>query len=300
MDHDQNFKNLIIDYPIDALRLFAESEAPYYQQSVTITPIRQQQLKQRLGERYRELDVPLLVEWPSGERETLLFALEEETNSYRFSIHRLAHYCLDLAQMYNTTRVVPVVIFLGKQSQDTYLRLGGDRGTYLTFQYLYSALAELPWQQYEHSDNLVACLNLPNMKHQPEQRIDVHARAFQGLMRLEQDVNKQAKYLDFIDIYSRLSDNEQQRYKEKYPKEVKMMSNFAQRYQQQGLEKGLQQGMQQGMQQGESVMLLRQIEAKFGVPTADIKQRVEAADSADLLQWSERILKAQSIDELWH
>ena len=75
-----------------------------------------------------------------------------------------------------------------------------------------------------------------------------------------------------------------------------MMSNFAQRYQQQGLEKGLQ----QGMQQGESVMLLRQIEAKFGVPTADIKQRVEAADSADLLQWSERILKAQSIDELWH
>ena len=54
------------------------------------------------------------------------------------------------------------------------------------------------------------------------------------------------------------------------------------------------------MQQGESVMLLRQIEAKFGVPTADIKQRVEAADSADLLQWSERILKAQSIDELWH
>jgi flagellar biosynthesis/type III secretory pathway protein FliH len=138
------------------------------------------------------------------------------------------------------------------------------------------------------------------MRHQPEQRIDVHARAFQGLMRLEQDVNKQAKYLDFIDIYSRLSDNEQQRYKEKYPKEVKMMSNFAQRYQQQGLEKGLQQGMQQGMQQGESVMLLRQIEAKFGVPTADIKQRVEAADSADLLQWSERILKAQSIDELWH
>ena len=44
-----------------------------------------------LGERFRELDVPLLVEWPDGRREALLFVLEEETNPQRFSIHRLAH-----------------------------------------------------------------------------------------------------------------------------------------------------------------------------------------------------------------
>jgi hypothetical protein len=48
-------------------------------------------LKERLGERFRELDVPLLVEWPDGRREALLFVLEEETNPYRFLIHRLAH-----------------------------------------------------------------------------------------------------------------------------------------------------------------------------------------------------------------
>ena len=42
----------------------------------------------------------------------ILFVLEEETEPKRFSIHRLAHYCLDLAELYKIERAVPVVIFL--------------------------------------------------------------------------------------------------------------------------------------------------------------------------------------------
>ena len=49
MTHDQNFKNLILDYPRDALRLFAPNEAMHIDESVTITPIRQEQLKEHLG-----------------------------------------------------------------------------------------------------------------------------------------------------------------------------------------------------------------------------------------------------------
>lgn len=37
-------------------------------ETARITPIRQEQLQERLGERFRELDVPLLVEWPDGGR----------------------------------------------------------------------------------------------------------------------------------------------------------------------------------------------------------------------------------------
>jgi hypothetical protein len=65
-----------------------------------------------LDNNFRELDCPLLAEWPDGRREALLFALEEETNPRNFDIHRLAHYCLDLAALYETDRVVPVVVFL--------------------------------------------------------------------------------------------------------------------------------------------------------------------------------------------
>ena len=91
-----------------------------------ITPIRQEQLQERLGERFRELDVPLLVEWPDGERAALLFVIEEESDPRRFSIHRLAHYCLDIAELVETGRVVPVVVFLRGGPAERQLELGGD------------------------------------------------------------------------------------------------------------------------------------------------------------------------------
>jgi hypothetical protein len=50
MDHDQNFKNLILDYPRQALALFAEAEAGALPEDVRITPIRQEQLKEVGGQ----------------------------------------------------------------------------------------------------------------------------------------------------------------------------------------------------------------------------------------------------------
>ncbi len=208
MSHDQNFKNLILDYPHQALAFFAQAEAAGIGEETCIVPIRQEQLKERLGERFRELDVPLLVEWPDGRREAVLFVLEEETNVRSFSIHRLAHYCLDLAELFDTERLVPVVIFLrGAANAPQRLRLGGDRHIYLDFQYLRCALAELPFEHYRNSDNLVARLNLPNMRFDVRQRVEVYAQAIRGLFNLEQNPDKQLKYLDFIDIYAALDDN---------------------------------------------------------------------------------------------
>ena len=126
MSHDQNFKNLILDYPQAAIGFFAEPEAKDIDTGVRILPIREEQLQERLGERFRELDVPLLVEWPDGRSEALLFVLEQESEPRKFSIHRLAHYCLDLAELFAIERIVPVVIFLHPGRFPERLVLGGD------------------------------------------------------------------------------------------------------------------------------------------------------------------------------
>ncbi|WP_206668636.1 hypothetical protein [Pseudomonas saliphila] len=176
--HDQNFKNLIIDYPQQALEFFAAAEAVHRDNDARITPIRQEQLKNRLGDRFHELDVPLLVEWPDGSREALLFILEEETNPARFSIHRLVQYCADLSEMFKTNRVVPVVIFLrAAKSVPETLVLGGNSFTYLRFSYLKCELASLDADQYLRSSNLVARLNLPNMQWSEDRKVDIYARA---------------------------------------------------------------------------------------------------------------------------
>ena len=182
--HDQNFKNLILDYPREALAFFAREETGEDLKQARIIPIRQEQLKDRLGDRFRELDVPLLVEWPDGKREAMVFVIEEETRGNRFSIHRLAHYCLDLAELMDTDRVIPVVIFLNSSPRKTSLRLGGDRHNYLEFRYLACDLKRLSASDYKDSDNIIARLNLPNMRYPKQQRLDIYLAAQLGLLQM--------------------------------------------------------------------------------------------------------------------
>ena len=303
MNHDQNFKNLILDYPREALAFFAAEESAGVDASARIIPIREEQLKERLGERFRELDVPLLVEWSDGRREAILFVLEEETDPARFSIHRLAHYCLDLAELFETERVVPVVIFLRGDIPQRELILGGDRHDYLTFRYLHCALATLPFDQHRDSDNLVVRLNLPNMRYAPGRRIEVYAQAVRGLADLEADPEKRLKYLDYIDIYTNLSDTERERYEREYPTEAEIMMTFTERVRQQseqiGEQRGELRGERRGEQKGEARLLLRLVGLKYGEVPDDTRRRIEAADAETLLIWSDRILTAECIDDIF-
>ncbi|MCG5531784.1 hypothetical protein LRD18_13150, partial [Halorhodospira halochloris] len=162
-----------------------------------VLPVRQEQLKERLRHHYRALDTPLLIEWSNGEREALAFAFEEETHTERFDIHRLIHYCTDLSQMLDTTRIVPVVIFLSARPVPTRLDLAGDEHTYLSFQYLYWQAGAEHYRQHLDSSNIVARLCLPLMYWKSrDEKLEARAYALQGLDALEPDLNKRLKYTD--------------------------------------------------------------------------------------------------------
>ncbi len=250
--HDQNFKNLILDYPLEALKFFAPEEAGDNLAKTRIIPIRQEQLKERLGDRFRELDVPLLVEWPDGKREAILFVLEEESQTSRFSVYRLAHYCLDLAELMKTDRVVPVVIFLNKGKRRKKLQLGGERHTYLQFQYLHCELKQLSAKEYRHSDNIVARINLPNMDYSTSEKLEIYAAAQKGLYDYEQNPEKISKYAEFIDYYADLSDQEIIEYEKQYIAKGENMG-LTQKLIQQGLEEGIEKGQEIGKEIGQEI-----------------------------------------------
>jgi hypothetical protein len=70
------------------------------------------------------------------------------------------------------------------------------------------------------------------------------------------------------------------------------MTGFAERF--------IQQGMQQGMQQGEAKMLIHLLVRRFGELPEETLRKIETADAGTLLQWSERVLSAQTLDEVLH
>ena len=292
--HDQNFKNLILDYPVQALEFFAGKEAGSDLSEARIVPVRQEQLMDRLGDRFRELDTPLLVEWSDGRREAILFVVEEETKTSQFSIYRLARYCLDLAELMGTDRVVPVVIFLRTGNQRSYLRLGSDSCAYMEFRYLMCKLKSLPSVRYYDSDNIVARLNLPNMAYPPEDRLEMYQAAQTGLARLETSPEKQRKYADFIDFYADLSEEEVIRYRDSYLSEKGEVMGLVSVLKEEGRQEGIQQGIQQEAQD----MLIEVLTERFGSVNCELSERIKHIDSRkrlkDLLR---QALRAKNFNE---
>ena len=304
VSHDQHYKNMILDYPREAIAFFAPEEAQALDQDVKITPVRQEQLQERLGERFRELDVPLLVEWPDGRREALLFVLEEESDPHRFSILRLAHYCLDIAELMDTRRVVPVVIFLrSAASLQQHLRLGGDHAEYLSFHYLACHLDQLPATQFLDSDNLVARLNLPQMDPAGTDKVVRYAYAIRALLTMEPDMDKRLKYVDFVDLYAKLDENERLQWERAYPMEKQQVETTSERARRLGREEGLQQGLQQGLSQGlldgEREVVRRLLRRRFGTLPLAAESRLQQATASELEQWAEQLLDAPSLEAIF-
>ena len=61
---------------------------------------------------------------------------------------------------------------------------------------------------------------------------------------------------------------------------------------------GQEEGCKEGRQEGEALVLMRLIELKFGPPSEAVRAQINAADADTLLRWSERILTAQTLDEV--
>ncbi|MBK8637507.1 MAG: transposase [Chromatiaceae bacterium] len=132
--------------------------------------------------------------------------------------------------------------------------------------------------------------------------LDYPHQAIRGLVTREPSPEKRLKYVDFIDIYADLDDNERQRYTQLYPQEVTTMAGFAQRFTEKGREEGHieghKEGHKEGLQRGESRILTALLRLRFGDLPADIHQRIEVADADTLLRWSERVLTAATLDEI--
>lgn len=81
------------------------------------------------------------------------------------------------------------------------------------------------------------------------------------------------------------------------------VKEWTREWKQQGIEEGRLEGRQEGrlegQVEGEAKMLLRQLERRFGPIDEAIQNRIHSADAETLLIWGDRILNAQSIEDVF-
>ncbi len=145
-----------------------------------------------------------------------------------------------------------------------------------------------------NSDNIVARVNLPNMAYDQNKRLDVYARAQEGLVELEKDFNKRVKYTDFIDCYAKLSEDEFIRYNEEYlPKSLQKEEIMG--FRQMFVEKAAKEAAKEAKQEVFELLLTD----RFGSVPVWIEDRLKKADHKDIERWTRRILNAGSIEDVF-
>jgi len=96
----------------------------------------------------------------------------------------------------------------------------------------------------------------------------------------------QYRYQLFGIAHGNLDKKELELFYQKYPEEGGIMSTFVERYR------------NEGKQEEAAEILLRLLNRKFGEIPKDKHRKIESADSETLLKWSERVLTANSLDEV--
>ena len=68
---------------------------------------------------------------------------------------------------------------------------------------------------------------------------------------------------------------------------------------QEGVEAGLQKGRKLGKRQGEATIVLKQLQLKFGALDSSTRSRVRRAEPEELERWAQRLLTADTLDEVF-
>lgn len=66
-----------------------------------------------------------------------------------------------------------------------------------------------------------------------------------------------------------------------------------------GRQEGRQEGRRQGKRQGEATIVLKLLQLKFGALDSSTRSRVRRAEPADLERWAQRLLTADTLDEVF-
>ena len=74
---------------------------------------------------------------------------------------------------------------------------------------------------------------------------------------------------------------------------------WTENWKQQGLQEGRLKGRQEGRLKGEAAVLTRLLTRRFGPLDASVRSRLDQATLEELERWSDRILDAATLDEIF-
>ena len=247
-----------------------------------------------------------LVEHKSTpERWTACQLLEYQARIYQWWLKQTEHRGEPLPPVYS------MVVYHGEEPWNVPRSFGGlvaapesSRASLLDFEYELVDLRKIPDGELSKNDALRAGLLALKYAQRAEGQTAVLDPIFRALGRAPELFAVAFRYI--LLTYGREYDELLQAVRRSIPEEEPMFRTAADQLREEGmrlgrdegLREGVAQGRREGVAQGKAGTLLRQLSRRFGPVVAGAEQRIRQANEAQLDAWLDRILDAQSVEDV--
>lgn len=246
--HDQAVKNLIKDYPAEALAFLAQDVVAAYGPPVDIEFLDTAVAKDDVAEPGPGQAMDLAIRYVFADGRGVLFVLVEHWSSAdKLDLLRTARYYLDLCRRFPQDEILPIALVDGNHPRELVdtIERGAQGVAHLRFHTRIVQVPTLDLERFRGTANRVALSFLPNMQGtwDPVERVLHVALAFQA----QSDAQGTRKFFALWVVEAGLG-IEQQRELDRRLKEMDM-PEIIEWWVQEGLEKGREDGLRQGLRE---------------------------------------------------
>jgi hypothetical protein len=246
--HDQSVKNLIKDYPAEALEFLAGDVVAEHGRPVEFEFLDTAVAKDDTAEPGPGKAMDLAIRYVFADGHGVLFVLVEHwSDADKLDLLRTARYYIDLCRRFPKDEILPIALVDDDRPRDLsdHIERGARQETFLTFRTRIVQVPALDLETYRETRNRVALSFSPNMRGtlDPVDRVLQVAIAF----RNQGDSQGLRKFFAFWIVEGRLK-VKQQRELDRRLKELDM-PEIIDWWVQEGIEKGLEQGLELGLRQ---------------------------------------------------
>jgi hypothetical protein len=250
LSQDQMVKNLIRDYPVDALEFFEPDIVRVYGRPVSVSFVMQEIKKHSHYDINMKNDIAVVYSFAGGKKLVLLL-IEHWSDKSKFDIYRLAHYLIDIAGRYPEAEILPVAFFTDradhwKKPPPSEIIISCAGKNYLEFRYKLIRLKEHQAEKYYAGKNRFITVMRSGMRFQPEKKISLAVEILESYYYIEMDKKIFEKNTDIIEYFLAIKDEEKEIIIESLESADREETvTIVQELMKRGWDKGLNQGIEQ-------------------------------------------------------
>jgi len=260
LSQDEMIKNLIRDYPIDALEFFNPDVIKKYGKPVWVDFHLQEVKKHSHFDKNLKNDISVIYRFQNGEH-IVLSLIEHWSDKAKFDIHRFAHYLIDLDHQFPDYEKIPVALFTDSSNEwekelQHKIEIKCLEEVFMSFRYRLVRMKSYEAEKYMNTKNKFIAVLRSAMKWSEADKIMLALNFIKSYKNIEPDIKIVIKNIEIIDFFLYLDNIERDNVNHLLVKNREMNMSIVQELKKEGITEGKIAGKLEGKLEDAKNMLI--------------------------------------------